>query len=306
VVDRFGKKGGEAERRGQILIATPVVEQSLDIDFDEMISDLAPIDLIIQRAGRLQRHRRDTQGNLLDAPDQRGTPTLHLFAPDPVDEPDREWFASFLPKAAYVYDNHAQLWLGLRPLIEKGSFTMPDDARGLIEGVYGDVPLPSGLEESYFSSQGERSSEGSLGDYNALKACSYYGDTGGGRWWAEEKAPTRLGDSTTLYLARRNREGVRPLIAEGDFPWHTSTVSVLASRIKAAERPTTVAVAEWERAMGELPAKGKWGVLLVLDDDLQGEAINGRGERVTVRYSEEEGLLVGDECDMVTAGTGGS
>ncbi|MEJ2612690.1 MAG: CRISPR-associated helicase Cas3' [Candidatus Thiodiazotropha sp.] len=57
-VNRFGKKGGESERKGQILIATPVVEQSLDIDFDEMISDLAPVDLIIQRAGRLHRHCR--------------------------------------------------------------------------------------------------------------------------------------------------------------------------------------------------------------------------------------------------------
>ena len=295
-VNRFGKKGGESERKGQILIATPVVEQSLDIDFDEMISDLAPVDLIIQRAGRLHRHCRDPKGDRVGGSDQRGTPTLHLFAPEPVAEPDREWFAALLPKAAYVYDNHAQLWLGLRMLMDKGTFSMPDDARRLIEGVYGDVDPPQGLEQSYFDSQGERSSEGSLGDYNALKVTSYYGDTGGGRWWAEEKAPTRLGDSTTVYLARFDGTQVHPLRTEGDFPWHTSSVSVLTSRIKTATRPAGVPETEWERVMSELPAKGKWGVLLVLDDEYQGEAVNGRGDKVAVRYSETEGLLVGDEC----------
>lgn len=296
VVNRFGKNGGEDERNGQILIATPVVEQSLDIDFDEMISDLAPIDLIIQRAGRLRRHRRDAIGNLIDGPDQRGQPFLHLFAPEPVGEPDEEWFASFLPKAAYVYDNHAQLWLGLRLLTERGSFTMPDDARRLIEGVYGDVDPPAGLEKSYWDSHGEALGDGSLADYNTLNVTAYYGDTGAGRWWAEEKAPTRLGDSTVVYLARWEGERLMPLHNGKDFPWQVSSVSVLASRIRSAERPVHISEAEWERVLGELPAKGKWGVLLALDGEMRGSAIDGCGNSVAVFYSGEEGLLVGDEC----------
>lgn len=52
----FGKNAKRPQRI--IVVATQVVEQSLDIDFDIIISDIAPIDLLLQRAGRLHRHMR--------------------------------------------------------------------------------------------------------------------------------------------------------------------------------------------------------------------------------------------------------
>ena len=55
VLQKYGKG---APATPSILVSTQIVEQSLDIDFDIIISDLAPIDLLIQRAGRLHRHTR--------------------------------------------------------------------------------------------------------------------------------------------------------------------------------------------------------------------------------------------------------
>ena len=61
LVRTFGKPGKSCRPKRAIVVGTQVVEQSLDIDFDVLYSDLAPIDLLFQRMGRVHRHLRDTR-----------------------------------------------------------------------------------------------------------------------------------------------------------------------------------------------------------------------------------------------------
>ena len=57
MLELFGKDSQQRPFR-HVVVATQVIEQSLDVDFDLMLTDPAPMDLVLQRIGRLHRHDR--------------------------------------------------------------------------------------------------------------------------------------------------------------------------------------------------------------------------------------------------------
>jgi len=227
----FGKESTPEQRRGRLLVATQVVEQSLDLDFDVLITDLAPIDLVIQRAGRLHRHVRDKQGRRLiqpDAKDQRGEITLFLHTPEPVDDAQADWLKAVQSGTQAVYPHLGQLWLTAKILNEKGGFAMPADARELIEAVYSDdACYPEALEQASWNAEGEQSSKKSLADMNALKLGKGYTRLSGD-WDEETHVSTRISEQETVSvaLAIESSGSLRPYSGQGNTGWALSTVSI--------------------------------------------------------------------------------
>lgn len=77
LLSRLGPpRSGVRRPEGYVVVGTQVLEQSLDIDADVMVTDIAPVDLVLQRMGRLHRHRRgDGQS---DRPEATRIPTLYV------------------------------------------------------------------------------------------------------------------------------------------------------------------------------------------------------------------------------------
>jgi CRISPR-associated endonuclease/helicase Cas3 len=117
-----------------------VIEQSLDVDFDVMVSDPAPIDLLLQRSGRLQRH----DGHPRPAGDR---PVLHIrWAPGTATAP------AFDSGTTAVYADYILLrtWDALRG---RPAIAIPGDVQELVDRVYADpwqeeaAQKPEGVDE---------------------------------------------------------------------------------------------------------------------------------------------------------------
>lgn len=237
---QFGEQSCHKQRKGQVLIATQVVEQSLDLDFDVMITDLAPIDLIIQRAGRLRRHSRDTKGNRLretGAQDQRGIPVLYLHSPKPLEDVNADWLKPEHSGTQAIYPHVGQLWLTAKALIDNGKFSMPTDARTLIEDVYsGQKAYPEALDTLSCDAEGKQMSQRSMADLNTLRLNKGY-TRNSGDWDEESKIPTRLTEEETISVALTVvKDGqLKPYANMEHYAWALSTIKLPAHEWKKAQ-----------------------------------------------------------------------
>jgi CRISPR-associated endonuclease/helicase Cas3 len=295
IIEQFGKNSNAVTRSGKVVIATQVVEQSLDIDFDCMITDLAPIDLIIQRAGRLCRHARDERGNRIDGMNKRGVPELIVFAPPFVDEPKADWFKAVFSKAAGVYEHHGRLWLTARWFDKHKKFHMPQDARDMIEFVYGENTqgdIPESLQRQEDKAGGNDRAAAGVGQFQALNLKSGYMPDSL-KWLDDEKAPTRLGDiHTTVRLARWNGEMLVPFF---NNDWKLSEVSVARYWIAKEDGTYHKAI---DAAKALMPDKGKFCVVVPMvekDGVFYGTAKNTSGKNIAVFYDTKRGLRVQEQ-----------
>lgn len=161
VLRKFGKRDPqEKDAEGRfinpdrphrgVLVATQIIEQSLDLDFDLMVSEIAPVDLLLQRSGRLHRHPRKR-------PPGMETSRLTVLCGADWEGPPPE---SFGESIEYVYDRYILLrtWLALRG---RNEINAPDEIESLVEAVYGDSaeetdePWRVALEQAYETMTGE-------------------------------------------------------------------------------------------------------------------------------------------------------
>ena len=117
LLERIGSDSKPEKRQGFVVIGTQVLEQSLDIDFDILIIDICPVDFLLQRIGRLQRHLRKR-------PNGFSQPVCYVL----TDEYDDDNSGS---KSIYG------TWL-LKETLEHipDIVTLPDDISPLVQKVY--------------------------------------------------------------------------------------------------------------------------------------------------------------------------
>ncbi len=238
---RFGKPGGSVAaedgterpvRRPQraVLVATQVIEQSLDLDFDLMVSDHAPVDLLLQRAGRLHRHQRQRPAPLEQ-------PYLWLACPEEViDEVPR-----FDGGTAAIYDAHILLrsWLALR---DRSTIDIPGEVEYLVEFVYGDQPCSDSatehLRQEWHTTQQELVQLQEKHESFGQRVCI-----------PSPKAPGNVLEHFNLQLEEESPESHRSIQAQTRLGDPSVDVVLLTAREWAALPSRTPTVKEAERLL---------------------------------------------------------
>lgn len=157
VLDQFGPGGSGLG--GHVLVATQVAEQSLDIDMDVLLTDLAPVDLVLQRAGRIHRHSRIRPAGFEQPVVMVAGLQEALLA--------SEW-------SRFVYD----VWTVLRSaawLLDHPVLDLPDDIDRAVQDVYGSWipgagPLADAIDAAWADHQGDQQQRVQLAQQAALPA----------------------------------------------------------------------------------------------------------------------------------------
>jgi CRISPR-associated endonuclease/helicase Cas3 len=138
-MEKFGK--GSKHRSGCVLFSTQIVEQSVDLDADFMVTELAPTDMLLQRMGRLWRHDRNNRP--IDEPEFRivaENNSFQEFKNASANEIKKMFGTKSLVYAPYVLLRTLMLWNNIKEI------KLPQDIPGLLEQTY---KPPSNEPESW-------------------------------------------------------------------------------------------------------------------------------------------------------------
>lgn len=204
----FGKGGAEARaRQGRILVGTQVLEQSLDIDADFLVTRIAPTDMLLQRLGRLWRHTET-----LRPPAARRE--AWILSPDLVTaivSPELAFGATAKIYAPYVLCRSLAVWQGLTQV------RLPGQIRELIEATYATQEESEHMARHLHKVEAMRA---------RLERLALHGLSEGGTTQPEEKAQTRHSEleSTELLLIRAyqhdpGKQGIWVTLLDNERLW---------------------------------------------------------------------------------------
>ena len=148
LVSQLGKGAHRGDGRPErlIVVGTQVIEQSLDLDFDVMVTDFAPVDLVLQRLGRLHRHERDDS----ERPSEYRSPICYvrgveIFGSE-TQVPEFPKGSRSVYEPAILLSSYAQLL----PYFDGKALRIPADMSELVQKAYEDTPkYPDAWNDAY-------------------------------------------------------------------------------------------------------------------------------------------------------------
>jgi len=210
-VKLFGKNNPERTACGRILIGTQVLEQSLDIDADYLITRICPSDMLIQRMGRLWRH-----SNIRPKGSERKVFILSPKFSEAVN--DTELFG--LSKKVY----HPYILCRTLEIFENlKKISIPNDIRDILEKTYSKRNETGELDKLYKSL---KTKEGKF-RMNALFELSTDGITKSDEAFFTRYSETPTNEVLLLKSIKENSEGVffecldgENIIIKQDLQWY--------------------------------------------------------------------------------------
>ncbi|MGW0995318.1 CRISPR-associated helicase Cas3' [Streptomyces sp. NPDC002523] len=310
VTGGLGRGGLRPARR--VVVATQVVEQSLDLDADLVISDLAPLALLLQRAGRCWRHEnwwaRHGRPQDRQRPAWAGEPTLVVLDPLANDvAPPAEW--------GEIYTEHL---LATTSAVVAGlvgsTVLIPDDVQGLVESVHGTAAesfdwdvLAVRRRTAWIEHRGketaERGQAGLVAVPRALQVNELHALHSLPGEEDEWQTATRLGaDSVRLLCTYTQQDGRTTLDVEGEVPLPEAGLDgkFAAAAVRAVMRRTVPVREDWFREANRevLSAPASWAEHPMLSDllVLRQPVADGAPQPVAVgrkslRLDEDLGLV---------------
>lgn len=294
-----------------IVVGTQVLEQSLDVDFDLLITDLAPVDLILQRTGRLHRHQRP--------PAQRGrmakprcvivgVQDWHADPPVPDDGSVFVYGSSLLLRSARVLRQH---------IAGSGAVRLPDDIAALVNAAYDPgLTVPDSWQEVFADAENEaarlsESRRSSAGTFllAPVPPDNLFGWAATGVGDAESpagRAKVRDGDDSLEVLVAQQFDGRRRLlpwidgVGGSELPIGDAPDRRLARALAQCSLRLPASMCTWRllRVIDDLERNGSaaWQqspwlrgqLVLYLDENLEAELAG-----VPLRYSRTDGLVTG-------------